>query len=128
MRISDWSSDVCSSDLRSVVAFAQAERGRQRRCRGEYVGIGREDPLRAQQIEDRVEFAPWQPIGYKRWRGADLPAGKGDFIKRITVRQADRDDIVLPHILRQHGVGASRNATRERSEEHTSELPSLMRI
>src|SRR3546814_4694322 len=82
MRISDWSSDVCSSDLRE---------GRRRRA------------LRPEQ----------------RGRAAALGVGR-----QQAPRPADRDeageaaDVAAPDPLDR----------AERSEEHTSELPSLMRI
>src|SRR3546814_1896398 len=44
-------------------------------------------------------------------------------------RQAQRGDIILhPHRRLQDGVGAEHVVVGQRSEEHTSELQSLMRI
>src|SRR3546814_6047781 len=86
MRISDWSSDVCSSDLRCRHATADARRAR-RSPQGDIVRLsGRKSRLR-----DRIRQAP---IG--RGGGAGGSAYGAVF----------------------HG----------RSEEHTSELQSLMRI
>src|SRR3546814_6142410 len=120
MRISDWSSDVCSSDLarrgpRPVPPRARGRRGgcrRQRRARG----------ARARRI---------QPLAPGLFR----------------VAQASRDVALLPQVrgaesehrrprrrvagdLAALAVAASGHPVREpgRSEEHTSELQSLMRI
>src|SRR3546814_1849160 len=80
MRISDWSSDVCSSDLRAAYA-AQGSRG--------------------------------------RWRGVERGPGRHPPADPRDAPQSDR-------------LGADRLSRFEecalRSEEHTSELQSLMRI
>src|SRR3546814_2497292 len=94
MRISDWSSDVCSSDLRRVVRRGQGlfhQRHVERRQRGLHV---------AQQV--------------------DVPAFVGvDDQARGRRRAAHRLD------LRGRRAGIDLDL---RSEEHTSELQSLMRI
>src|SRR3546814_5089604 len=89
MRISDWSSDVCSSDLGSWHRPTQL-RGRLRHhCRSHPVDI---------------------PRGPAR-RDAELPFNAG------------------PDARRSHVQGVRRfPAQMARSEEHTSELQSLMRI
>src|SRR3546814_8105228 len=96
MRISDWSSDVCSSDLHRLdgLALLGAERG----------GDARVDTLEVVVEEGIV--------------GGEGPGGPGGLVRR--------------------GAGAGRTESRggkifryrcllERSEEHTSELQSLMR-
>src|SRR3546814_6418924 len=92
MRISDWSSDVCSSDLigGDVVAAAVGQAGERDRGGG-----------RRASISDRTD-----PSGRRR---ADRPAGRG--VQGAAAVGPDR-----------------RGAARIRSEEHTSELQSLMRI
>src|SRR3546814_3215974 len=92
MRISDWSSDVCSSDLAEVRRRIQRARLRQQSLRRETRGELR------------------QVQGGRRGRGAGRGANRA--------RQA-----------REAGegrIGAA--AGPRRSEEHTSELQSLMRI
>src|SRR3546814_4037547 len=96
MRISDWSSDVCSSDLGhrqawsrirswlSLQSLAQVEQDRRRRAPDALRGRGR----RAQEFE---HLAPLATIVH------------GDVLQ----------------VARRH---------QPRSEEHTSELQSLMRI
>src|SRR3546814_4751356 len=108
MRISDWSSDVCSSDL-------QAEN---RPC-GPTVSTATRRSLRfsACPALSPVCFlgpATAAPKGMERWGRASLPptmmdpvlVGPGFFVGRAPARHFDAP----------------------RSEEHTSELQSLMRI
>src|SRR3546814_1755178 len=99
MRISDWSSDVCSSDLTEGM-----DRG----------DIGSGHALKSQN--SGVErFAV--VIAVERCRDRRLPRGHG----------------ALGGVLREQAVEEGRARPRharpdQRSEEHTSELPSLMRI
>src|SRR3546814_6935987 len=95
MRISDWSSDVCSSDLRLLGLHLQQRQ----------VGV--------------------------------LVAADDGGIQRSAVRQHDLhlvrvgDDVVVGDDVAARvddEAGAERAATAGRSEEHTSELQSLMRI
>src|SRR3546814_4982973 len=110
MRISDWSSDVCSSDLgfdpepRAAI-FGRDERADQPR-RGQFLPEIVDPVARSRAIEE----AP-PSIGSN-----DAPHRIDD--QRILAR--DRHETV-GHVL-VHGRRTSR------SEEHTSELQSLMRI
>src|SRR3546814_3864993 len=107
MRISDWSSDVCSSDLADD---------------GEHdAGGDAEEPV---QLEDRVAE------GHGAWSVRFLPRGAGGCGR-------SRSAAVAPHGRLRTGSGpgsrrrartASAVGRRSRSEEHTSELQSLMRI
>src|SRR3546814_2750399 len=99
LRISDWSSDVCSSDL----------------------------------FDERVTVG-----GHLAAMVADEDVGEGDDILCLGVEQADRPDVLLQavfaeieHRLRRlHPLEQQpcRLVHPDRSEEHTSELQSLMRI
>src|SRR3546814_3797037 len=91
MRISDWSSDVCSSDLRQRIATGQ-------------VGVG-----------DRQARRPALAPFAREHRQEILAPTRG-----IRVEAAFAAEPVLQR--RQH------RRTAARSEEHTSELQSLMRI
>src|SRR3546814_1397211 len=110
MRISDWSSDVCSSDL-----------------------IGRQP-----QQQPETDETPGKPTDAER---GELPeqvaAGErqmGGPLRRFDVFRRDppRNRTETPH----HGLGLVLAPARDqefcrfgdRSEEHTSELQSLMRI
>src|SRR3546814_7844373 len=98
MRISDWSSDVCSSDLGGTI--------------GDMVGAG------------------VQPIILHELRGLVIHARRGR-----TSRREDHESGLAAHLHKAGGrldrrqierAGAARD--QHRSEEHTSELQSLMRI
>src|SRR3546814_6622758 len=109
MRISDWSSDVCSSDL-----------------------------VRARLADRAVEHLPHQPLRAVRAEtGVSEPAG------RSTVSAQVPPAVLLPagpasalcrlhhRLLGDAGDDAGAHAVfgrDDRSEEHTSELQSLMRI
>src|SRR3546814_1116575 len=115
MRISDWSSDVCSSDLKAKAAFADATP---------------QDQMAAGKLVKKLEA--------EIVRGAILKDGK-----RIDGRTTTQIRPILAetHFLpRAHGSALfTRGETQtiatctlgtkdSRSEEHTSELQSLMRI
>src|SRR3546814_5902358 len=182
MRISDWSSDVCSSDLRQFdieVAAEIVEQGRTREAQGEFdregeqradrehpearhrlvrddavIDVHREQGQReAEQVdhqrraEHRVEgtahpphLAP-EPVALRRlvprpFLGADRGRVGGDSDRLSGIAVLDRrfvgperrggagfpDEILFVLRLEQHRAAAVR------SEEHTSELQSLMRI
>src|SRR3546814_6524989 len=105
MRISDWSSDVCASDLHCWWAVARSEELKSDRpigitCAGHAIALWREPDGTARAVEDRCPHRR-VPVSL----GCILPDGR----------------------LRcgYHGWTFD-GATR--SEEHTSELQSLMRI
>src|SRR3546814_5411680 len=105
MRISDWSSDVCSSDL--TLAMAQA-------------AIRREVH---QPLDVHRGFAT--KIAFDIMIGVDGFADLEHFlIGQILHAALGRDAQLLGDFL---GLGRA-NAVDIRSEEHTSELQSLMRI
>src|SRR3546814_5889766 len=134
MRISDWSSDVCSSDLavpgaaagRAGAAGAAARRraadraaGRRRRHSGAAGAVPRCDDLAA-------------PGGAQACRCAwpDGGAGREDAgVSGLAVRHewSELDEAQRAATLARPARTVSREL-RERSEEHTSELQSLMRI
>src|SRR3546814_5439291 len=105
MRISDWSSDVCSSDL-----FRQPEAQRHREARGmrggdQFFGVG---------------------------AGFILETG-GEAVGLIGEHARPRRDVTLavlaePLVTRRGATRYRHFASPLRSEEHTSELQSLMRI
>src|SRR3546814_7513918 len=108
MRISDWSSDVCSSDLPQGTAHR--------------VGAA----VQGQQVLPQLRNEP----GRLR-HGADrlAPGCAGGVAAQG--RQGDRG-LWQPHLpqprLRAQPDHAGKKPARDRSEEHTSELQSLMRI
>src|SRR3546814_6694632 len=94
MRISDWSSDVCSSDLVLARGVLHQRHG----------------------LDRQVELAQ---------RGMQA-AGDGD-IALARLRAATQQHRVAGAQAQRGGIGGH-VGTRLRSEEHTSELQSLMRI
>src|SRR3546814_8986612 len=96
MRISDWSSDVCSSDLQSGHQAAGKR-------------IAAQPNLHRHALDDAHEIAG-------RIVGGDQAKG------RTAARREAVDKSVQRH------VGIAVDADAYRSEEHTSELQSLMRI
>src|SRR3546814_6338228 len=104
MRISDWSSDVCSSDLRGVADGATL----------------------ASLFEDPVQqSALAAPVGDMRWNNVDAllhTLGNDRFWASTSISKVQLGG--LDRLL----VVASDVSEQRRSEEHTSELQSLMRI
>src|SRR3546814_8289944 len=98
MRISDWSSDVCSSDLLIKAAISDDHRTPGRFDDVDHALIGKQLSIR--KVRQRtVVFYPYQatavdPSDQAEWRCKKQPSRSG----------------------------------KRRSEEHTSELQSLMRI
>src|SRR3546814_4175573 len=94
MRISDWSSDVCSSDLAEAAQIEEE---------------GQENPLLALIAVEELEAEASPGLGVHQLHVAHHPAGP------------------LQHV-EGRGEVLARPAAAVRSEEHTSELQSLMRI
>src|SRR3546814_7700254 len=108
MRISDLSSDVCSSDLRQIILL-----------RAQLLGL-RAELVAPQLAEDALQPEP----RLLRLRQSRLVLGQGGLRlrqKRLQVRVflSERGDVHAPFQSQAHV---------SRSEEHTSELQSLMRI
>src|SRR3546814_4980093 len=115
MRISDWSSDVCSSDLAGIIGHLES-------------GVHR-----LVEILDRLEGALAEQLG-DDVGGAEQFVRHGDDIdierRLIAVVDVERRHLDAA-IARQRVAGRRIAGIRERgarSEEHTSELQSLMRI
>src|SRR3546814_3859548 len=121
MRISDWSSDVCSSDLgnghcRKLHGGAQQKVER-------FQKAAKTLPVAAPQIQ-----RPFQ-LSHRRL---------GKFVPRVIVTDAGcrgdkAGEKVFPHFVGLFDFSANRSdplsgGSYLRSEEHTSEIQSLMRI
>src|SRR3546814_5145028 len=98
VRISDWSSDVCSSDLVLLVA-------------------------RPAQAEGQVEPIGGMPDHVAEHRVCPGVTGVDELLVPAVPHQAQRDSVGRGHVADE----AAQPALRVRSEEHTSELQSLMR-
>src|SRR3546814_10002150 len=103
MRISDWSSDVCSSDLDGHVSDEPFRQGTQRE-NGEVGQCGDHDRDDGQQPDELRTVRRQRATGVR-----ELLLGR----QRAGQREDEHD---------------RHEAAEERSEEHTSELQSLMRI
>src|SRR3546814_3734743 len=114
MRISDWSSDVCSSDLLSTVTYALGHRvARQNR---QLERLNRIDVLTG--LPNRRHWDEVADGELARYLRSRRPA---------VVMLIDVDN--FKEVNDAHGHGTGDEVLRcVRSEEHTSELQSLMRI
>src|SRR3546814_5979923 len=117
MRISDWSSDVCSSDLRHAKS-------------GQHLDPNREFSAKFGIALERVCQYPARQQRERESAAIDH-AHVGRF--GVFFGQADRTHPFLAHDRAipdsaHHEARQRRKHDTERSEEHTSELQSLMRI
>src|SRR3546814_7507836 len=112
MRISDWSSDVCSSDL--VQRVRGIDDRDPRRLLEAQVGAAQLDMQRAAVI-----------IG-----GIVQEDGAADVGAQLAVGQRNIGRVRVQPIIHPRRIARQqrRRDARRRSEEHTSELQSLMRI
>src|SRR3546814_4535777 len=115
MRISDWSSDVCSSDLpRQDVGLVTADLTRRPAAR-----------LANSPTHLITELAATQ----KRFAAATLSDGSRQVQRLVTMYRRPADATVGYRDRRDGGLSYPHLALGPtRSEEHTSELQSLMRI
>src|SRR3546814_1869559 len=115
MRISDWSSDVCSSDL-------TVSSGR----RGYESPVGRFEILQKRKVHrsNRYENALMPYMPRLNWYGVAFHGG------RVPGYPASHGCIRLPMQFAEklYGVTDLGSFVFVRSDEHTSELQSLMRI
>src|SRR3546814_2906561 len=122
MRISDWSSDVCSSDLAGV-----AKRDLRLAARGVAAGDGDlvDDRSRIARIDRRRTAAHhFHAVAHQ------VVLDKGVTAPEVAVVVLEQGDAIL---LKRHEAPVAGKAAQTvdvldlRSEEHTSELQSLMR-
>src|SRR3546814_3655782 len=130
MRISDWSSDVCSSDLLrrqarqlgDVKAIAAVGRAIGKLVQEDEVALplARPDMMQGQRVE---------PFGKPRQfmiMGGEQAAPAAHVVDRLKHRPGDRQSVIggraAPDLVKDH------ERSRSRSEEPTSELQPLMRI
>src|SRR3546814_5292077 len=104
MRISDWSSDVCSSDLDEADGGEDAARDNREKLLGFHA-----------QAERMVDF---------RWRQEAEEMAEEKSEDAEMEQDAAPDELLAPEKLARLGAPG----VLARSEEHTSELQSLMRI
>src|SRR3546814_7271388 len=103
MRISDWSSDVCSSDLQGIKFILDGS-------------------VQARTGYFTRDYALGSPTGENPWHGH--PNIAPDAFRAAAAKVTDRGWQIFAHA----NGDAAIDMAIERSEEHTSELQSLMRI
>src|SRR3546814_2548776 len=115
MRISDWSSDVCSSDLAQLLDAADGLEARLRDARAEIEAI-------AGSNDNPVREAMQEMLRQRLWLQQH---GDGASLEQL---RAVRDSIEDARRRIGRQLVEVERARAPRSEEHTSELQSLMRI
>src|SRR3546814_9224367 len=113
MRISDWSSDVCSSDLLGL-----AESGGRSRIAA--VAVGAAEPDRGRRVHRRLVGARVAAVAARRFRR--------DLGLALLARRGRGEAIFDLERLFLLARAADARAEGGRSEEHTSELQFLLRI
>src|SRR3546814_5305946 len=114
MRISDWSSDVCSSDLLCAISLVGC-------AVGPYF-VKPDDRLASVQLSPRADYAPPNETSAANFPSSWWTLFNDDVLADLQAR-AQTGNLNLQ-------IASERIAQRraQRSEEHTSELQSLMRI
>src|SRR3546814_7772079 len=118
MRISDWSSDVCSSDLDCLEREIAAAGGRNRTDADELLR-GRSHGCPQTGRKQHLQGGPHRKRQYPRG------GGKASRRQRRNIGQGHRS---ARGEMKWRDVAERFDGMRGRSEEHTSELQSLMRI
>src|SRR3546814_1416443 len=113
MRISDWSSDVCSSELLPVAESAR----RRDRLRPRLAGFR---PVPARLHRGRIAGGAEARPGQRR--------GNDGIDQRIGLYRLARHRRATLQLARDGRLRPDGGLLRLRSEEHTAELQSLMRI
>src|SRR3546814_8402198 len=109
MRISDWSSDVCSSDLQHYDRqFAELDAHNRWHL---HMTNGRWCPRRADS----------EDVSYRSGSGSSCQKAE---LQRSSKRRASSASLTVPS----RATNIASASLSARSEEHTSELQSLMRI
>src|SRR3546814_7420648 len=109
MLISDWSSDVCSSDLPGALAFNRTYQGEISKWSWSGRAVLQYQPTSTTMIYGGVT---------RGTKGGGFNSGAAEFYPLSEVKYK-------PETLTNYEIGVKAST---RSEEHTSELQSLMRI
>src|SRR3546814_9788435 len=124
MRISDWSSDVCSSDLSAALG---------RGCRAQAAAAEGAEADRVRQLPPGITGARRRLPG-QRTRLEAARGGCDGHVPAHGARRVDRDvravgrGYTMPIEIERKFLVTNDAWRAARSEEHTSELQSLMRI
>src|SRR3546814_1502279 len=134
MRISDWSSDVCSSDLASMAltVFFGRPSGILMACEGEQRERYLLPAAHGEKFDALAMSEPDAGSDVRGMKCAARPDG-GDWVlngSKHFISHADIADFVIVFVASGEeatAAGPKKKITCFRSEEHTSELQSLMR-
>src|SRR3546814_9744995 len=130
MRISDWSSDVCSSDLQRLEVIEESVRSELRQGEGGRINIGDvstsggrlsfmlREPSQVDKAVERMRTLS-RPVGITGQRDWDVAVVDGSRI--VLTPTASGQSAAVDHAMQQ-----AVEVIRRRSEEHTSELQSLI--
>src|SRR3546814_2904260 len=121
MRISDWSSDVCSSDLISdrIGTVAEPRQRKLRHARRQAV-IERRAAIDHRIVQDHPKTGVPEAVLKREFPAVD---------RRLLIVVDRRRNLEIDELVAHHAEDVARCvASGIRSEEHTSELQSLMRI
>src|SRR3546814_2909890 len=120
MRISDWSSDVCSSDLVTAAELAEAKNEiLTSTIQNRETAAGKANVLAASVIIDG------DPRAADKQLAAIAQVTAVDIQRVARTYLADEHSAAIRYLPAE---SAAAGAKSDRSEEHTSELQSLMRI
>src|SRR3546814_9976403 len=118
MRIRDWSSDVCSSDLATVSA----------KVTGKVLEVLIEEGQHVEAGEVMATLDPVDAAAQRDLAAAQLAAARSQIGgAQARVDEAEANAARLGPLVKQQLVSQAQY-DQARSEEHTSELQSLMRI
>src|SRR3546814_6681815 len=119
MRISDWSSDVCSSDLRRVDRVLDAVRLARREDGTEAIADRSIDQRAGDDADERAEGEDLQ-------RDAEEGRHQVHQPERKQRNESEHQEVAQRVLLKARPHAGQPGAGAVRSEEHTTELPSLM--
>src|SRR3546814_11542389 len=107
MRISDWSSDVCSSDLWIATAWPDRVARQRAGQRGEYLSVGG----RAYRI------APVDPLAGSEWLAIADAKGHAAGVRIFSAAPLDQDEAAAPLADYVVAHAASRSEARRAGQE-----------
>src|SRR3546814_9832831 len=133
MRISDWSSDVCSSDLHacqdhrsdSAAPWRAQGEGRRQQNHGGEQHRHSQQAIELEAVRRGREAGRLHQLDEARQAPEGDGLGRREALLNLVHRQIGRQ---LEAVMEERALAGMRQPGIERSEEHTSELQSLMRI
>src|SRR3546814_9448515 len=129
MRISDWSSDVCSSDLSSTSSLSACTVWSSLMARSPVSGVA----ATAGKLNKNARLAPRtlkrpRVVGIGYWNPGGLMSVAKQFARYCCDCSSHHEQIMDTRLCVIAAARLNGVMSRTRSEEHTSELQYLMRI